>query len=116
MRIVIDMQGAQSTGSRNRGIGRYTLSLAQAVARNRGGHELALRLRQFVDREAQISAVTEAVEAEAVRRFFAWADKTASVVDHANLLTAIELGCEAILSFDDDFVQIAAGSGIRILR
>jgi glycosyltransferase involved in cell wall biosynthesis len=44
MRIVIDMQGAQSTGSRNRGIGRYTLSLAQAVARNRGRHELFLAL------------------------------------------------------------------------
>jgi glycosyltransferase involved in cell wall biosynthesis len=44
MRIVIDMQGAQSTGSRNRGIGRYTLSLAQAVARNRGGHEVFLAL------------------------------------------------------------------------
>jgi glycosyltransferase involved in cell wall biosynthesis len=44
MRIVIDMQGAQSTGSRNRGIGRYTLSLAQAVARNCGRHEVCLAL------------------------------------------------------------------------
>jgi glycosyltransferase involved in cell wall biosynthesis len=44
MRIVIDMQGAQSTGSRNRGIGRYTLSLAQAIARNRGRHDVFLAL------------------------------------------------------------------------
>lgn len=44
MRIVIDMQGAQSTGSRNRGIGRYTLSLAQAIVRNRGMHEAFLTL------------------------------------------------------------------------
>lgn len=44
MRIVIDLQGAQSTGSRNRGIGRYTLSLAQAIARNRGDHEIFLAL------------------------------------------------------------------------
>ena len=44
MRIVIDMQGAQSSGSRNRGVGRYTLSLAQALARNRGRHELLLAL------------------------------------------------------------------------
>ena len=43
MRIVIDMQGAQ-TESRVRGIGRYTLSFAQAVARNRGKHELLLAL------------------------------------------------------------------------
>lgn len=44
MRIVIDLQGAQSTGSRNRGIGRYALSLAQGVVRNRGNHEVLLAL------------------------------------------------------------------------
>jgi len=43
MRIVIDMQGAQSE-SRFRGIGRYTLSFAQAVVRNRGKHEIILAL------------------------------------------------------------------------
>ena len=43
MRIVIDMQGAQSD-SRLRGIGRYTLSLAQAIVRNRGEHEVVLAL------------------------------------------------------------------------
>ena len=41
MRIVIDMQGAQ-TGSRFRGIGRYTISLAQAIVRNRGEHDVIL--------------------------------------------------------------------------
>ena len=44
MRIIIDMQGAQSRGSRNRGIGRYTLSFAKAIARNRGDHEIILAL------------------------------------------------------------------------
>ncbi|MFZ2171981.1 MAG: glycosyltransferase [Methylococcaceae bacterium] len=44
MRIVIDMQGAQTSGSRFRGIGRYTLSLAQAIVRNRGYHEVFLAL------------------------------------------------------------------------
>jgi glycosyltransferase involved in cell wall biosynthesis len=43
MRIVIDMQGAQ-TESRFRGIGRYTLSLAQAIVRNSGEHEIILTL------------------------------------------------------------------------
>ena len=43
MRIVIDMQGAQ-TESRFRGIGRYTLSFAQAIVRNRGEHEVVLAL------------------------------------------------------------------------
>ncbi|HCN71948.1 MAG TPA: glycosyltransferase family 1 protein [Pusillimonas sp.] len=43
MRIVIDLQGAQ-TESRFRGIGRYTLAFAKAVARNRGQHEVLIAL------------------------------------------------------------------------
>jgi glycosyltransferase involved in cell wall biosynthesis len=44
MRIVIDMQGAQSSGSRNRGIGRYTLALSKEMARLRGEHKVVLVL------------------------------------------------------------------------
>ena len=44
MRLVIDLQGAQSTGNRHRGIGRYSLSLAQSMARHAGKHELLLAL------------------------------------------------------------------------
>jgi glycosyltransferase involved in cell wall biosynthesis len=43
MRIVIDMQGAQ-TESRFRGIGRYTLSFVKAIVRNCGEHEVFLAL------------------------------------------------------------------------
>jgi glycosyltransferase involved in cell wall biosynthesis len=43
MRIVIDMQGAQSD-SRFRGIGRYTLGFAKGVVKNRGRHEVLLVL------------------------------------------------------------------------
>lgn len=39
MRIVIDLQGAQS-GSRFRGIGRYSLALALAMVRNAGRHDV----------------------------------------------------------------------------
>ncbi|WP_140727024.1 glycosyltransferase family 4 protein [Pseudomonas sp. Hp2] len=43
MRLVIDLQGAQSE-SRYRGIGRYSLSLALAVARLHRGHDIHLAL------------------------------------------------------------------------
>lgn len=43
MRIVIDMQGAQ-TESRFRGIGRYSMAFARSVVRNRGKHEIVLAL------------------------------------------------------------------------
>jgi len=44
MRIVIDMQGAQSKGSRVRGIGRYTLAISKALVKNRGSHRIMLAL------------------------------------------------------------------------
>ena len=43
MRIVIDLQGAQ-TNSRFRGIGRYTLSFTKALIRNNSEHEFLLAL------------------------------------------------------------------------
>ncbi len=43
MRIVIDLQGAQ-TESRFRGIGRYSMALAMGIARNAGAHEIWLAL------------------------------------------------------------------------
>ena len=44
MRIVIDLQACQSSGSRTRGIGRYSLALAQAMVRRAGEHEIWLLL------------------------------------------------------------------------
>jgi glycosyltransferase involved in cell wall biosynthesis len=44
MRIVIDLQGAQTTGSRNRGIGRYSTALALSMIRHRGEHDIHLVL------------------------------------------------------------------------
>ncbi|MBC3920287.1 glycosyltransferase [Undibacterium sp. CY18W] len=44
MRILIDLQACQSTGSRDRGIGRYSLALAKAVANNAGQHDIWLML------------------------------------------------------------------------
>jgi hypothetical protein len=41
MRIVLDLQGAQIE-SRFRGIGRYSLSLAQGIAREAKQHEVRL--------------------------------------------------------------------------
>ncbi len=50
MRLVIDMQGAQSSGSRNRGIGRYTTSLTKALLQLRGADEVFLVLNgAFID-------------------------------------------------------------------
>ncbi len=46
MRIIIDLQACQSS-SRFRGIGRYAMAVAQAIARNAGGHEIWLALSVY---------------------------------------------------------------------
>ena len=43
MRLVVDLQACQ-TGSRTRGIGRYSLALLRAMARENRGHELIVAL------------------------------------------------------------------------
>ncbi|CAE6864606.1 D-inositol-3-phosphate glycosyltransferase [Paraburkholderia nemoris] len=59
MRIVIDLQGAQAE-NKNRGIGRYTLSLAKAIVRNAGQHEVFLVLNgQFPETIESIRAAFE---------------------------------------------------------
>jgi len=47
MRIVIDMQGAQTSESRHRGIGRYTIALSKEMVRLRGTHEVILALNDL---------------------------------------------------------------------
>lgn len=61
MRIVIDMQGAQTPGSRNRGIGRYTLSLVQGILRlGAPRHEIIICLNgAFADSIAPVRAALE---------------------------------------------------------
>lgn len=55
MRIVIDLQGCQSEGSRSRGIGRYSMALAKAMAEQAKQHELWLALNgNFLDTIAGI--------------------------------------------------------------
>jgi len=44
MRILIDLQAGQSHGSRNRGIGRYSLALVKAMVRQKGEHEIIIGL------------------------------------------------------------------------
>lgn len=46
MKILIDLQGSQSSGSRFRGIGRYSLSLTKAIIRNKKSHEIVVLLNE----------------------------------------------------------------------
>jgi len=44
MKIAIDLQGGQTSASRNRGTGRYSLSLTKAILKNKKEHEIVIVL------------------------------------------------------------------------
>ena len=60
--------------------------------------------------------VDSEAETEALRRFLTWSDKSASLVDHANLLVAVYSRCDAILSFDEDFAPLVRAAGLQLIR
>ncbi len=65
MRIVIDLQAAQSPGSRHRGIGRYSIALAKAMLRHRGEHEILIALNgMFADTIAPLRKTFDGVIAQ----------------------------------------------------
>jgi len=96
MRIVIDLQGAQSE-SRFRGIGRYSMSLAQAMVRNAGEHEIWLALNsRLPDSISDIrTAFAGLIPQERIRIFdvpddsspSAWSERAAEVVRESFLAT-----------------------------
>lgn len=83
MRIVIDMQGAQ-TSSRLRGIGRYSMALAQAMVRHRGEHEIILLLNgMFPETIAPIQqAFADLLPRKNIRTWHALAPVAMDVADN----------------------------------
>ncbi len=81
----------------------------------RFGHTFALEIFERASRQMTLARVTSDEELEAVRRVLSWRDKEASVVDHANVIVARRERCGAVLTFDQDFLDIAPAEGLTIL-
>lgn len=111
MRIVIDMQGAQSSGSRNRGIGRYTQAITRGLVRNRGEHEIILALNGlFSETIGPLrDAFADMLAPESIRVWYA-----AAPVAHADRSndwrrSAAELGFESFLCWlAPDFIYVTS--------
>lgn len=54
MRIILDLQACQTPGSRNRGIGRYSMSLARAMIEDGRGHEFIVVLNGAFPEAAEL--------------------------------------------------------------
>lgn len=110
MRLVIDLQGAQ-TESRFRGIGRYSVSLAQAMARNAGDHEVWLALNgAFPDGIDDIRAAFDGVLPESrIRVFDTFSEVGWPQADNAWRRQSSELMWESALAgLQPDIVHVSS--------
>lgn len=110
MRIVIDLQGAQC-GSRYRGIGRYSLALAQAMVRNRGDHEVIIALSGLFPEtiEPLRAAFDELLPQKNIRVWYAHGPVHAFDSENTWRRHAAELIREAFLaSLQPDIVHITS--------
>lgn len=111
MRIVIDLQGAQGGSSRFRGIGRYGLSLAQWLARNRGEHEVFVALNgEFAEsNEALRAALAGLVPSENILVWEAPVPSFGADPKNSERRKAAELIREsALASLNPDYVLISS--------
>lgn len=110
MRIVIDLQGAQGA-SRQRGIGRYSLHFAQALARNASNHDIYIVLNAtFADTIEPIRAEFKGLISQ--ERILVWeAPGSVTGVDSVNTQRRQGAECirEAFLaSLQPDWVVVAS--------
>ncbi len=108
------MTGLRRAGRPSFVTSNWTLYEALALCR-RSSHEIAASLYETSGTQMRVAPVSGRTEADALQRFLKWKDQTASVVDHANLLVALETNCVAIMSFDSDFKPIVRAAGLRLL-
>lgn len=110
MRIVVDLQGGQSTGSRHRGIGRYSLSLAQALAKRAGRHELLIALNgRFPEAADEIKTAFQGLLAPGSIKIWYPAARTGSGARAPSAVRADEKLYEAFLaSLRPDAVYVSS--------
>lgn len=110
MRIVIDLQGAQSE-SRFRGIGRYSLSLTKAILRNKGDHQILVALNAMFPEtiEPIRSALDGLIAQEDIRVWYAPGPVKGYVERNHNRIQIAELIREDFLAgLEPDVVLITS--------
>lgn len=111
MRIVLDLQACQSTGSRERGIGRYSFALAQAMVKQAGEHEVHLALNaNFADTLAHVKAAFSAyIPEERIHVFSVPSGLSECLPENAWRIRAAERVREAFLaSLRPDIIHVSS--------
>lgn len=111
MRILLDLQACQSKGSRHRGIGRYSMSLAIAMLKNGNGHEfwVALSDRFPETLEPIRQALSGLIPPERIKVFCIPADVSEHDASHAWRCRAAEQIREDFLArLQPDIVHVSS--------
>ena len=107
---MIDLQGAQSA-SRHRGIGRYTLSLALAMVRNRGDHDILVLLNGMLSESIRPlrDILGEVLPQSAIHVWHAVPPAHASDVNNsARRAIAAHIRADAICQLQPDVVHVTS--------
>ena len=110
MRILIDLQAKQN-GSRERGIGRYSLALTRAIARNASGHQIFVLLNGLFPEslEEVRAALAEVIPTENILVFAAHGPVDELLAENAWRLRAGEITREQLIhELVPDFVLICS--------
>jgi glycosyltransferase involved in cell wall biosynthesis len=110
MKIVIDLQGAQSE-SRHRGIGRYSISLTKAILRHKGAHQIIVALNgMFPDTIEPIrTALDGLIAQEDIRVWFAPGPvKACAENNHGNSQIAELIREDFMIGLQPDVVLITS--------
>ncbi len=110
MRLVIDLQGAQSD-SRNRGIGRYSRALAMAMAEQAGAHEVIITLNgSFRDAAEELrDAFAPVLPACRVRAWHGPGRQTSwEIADHGRRRAAERIRAAFLASLRPDVLLVAS--------
>lgn len=111
MRILIDLQGAQTTGSRHRGIGRYSLSLTEGILRARSNHDVQILLNgAFPDSIADIrSRLGGLLDDRSFHLFYPVGETRQDVISNLDRRHASEFIREAVIaSLKPDLVHVTS--------
>jgi glycosyltransferase involved in cell wall biosynthesis len=111
MRLVVDLQACQSPGSRVRGIGRYSLSLARAMVRRAGKNEVVIALNGCIPDSIDWmrASFSDVLRLSQVRTWQSIPDiAEAFNGGAARSQAASELFRQAMMAMRPDFLQISS--------
>ena len=111
MRIVIDLQGAQAPGSKHRGIGRYSLALAQHIAlRGKDRHHVQIALNGgFADSVEEIVALFDGiVERQDIKVWLPGTDRGFATATPAATSAAAKLYETFLHGLQPDIVHVSS--------